>query len=312
MLTALLLTLFVPAQYELHDLLPSYFTYRATTSADPNAKTFMNTLVKPNREVFEAVAFGWLQDDNPTRFLHLMEGNDAKFRHVENRFQNRFAIAWKRFKANTPDANADVAVYLLPAPRNAVGGSVRPLKNTSAIIFGAEELAGVIDSKEAFEVLVQHELTHLYHMQVNPEMRQMVKQVYMPPFSEGAAKLYQVMWLEGLAVYRSKLLNPRASDLEIVLSGSVAQELQTQWPNVGVNLRKSLDSTKTADINKYLFDAPNTESIPRRTGYYVGMLIAKHLSTKYSFAEMCRLKGGTLRKEVGSSLDFLIKRGLHS
>ena len=40
-----------------------------------------------------------------------------------------------------------------------------------------------LESTTGFDVLVHHEMTHLYHIQVNPEMRQMMAEVYMPPYA---------------------------------------------------------------------------------------------------------------------------------
>ena len=193
-------------------------------------------------------------------------------------------------------------MFLLPAPRSAVGGSVRPLGDKDAVIFGTEEIALGMKSKTGFDVLVHHELTHLYHQQVNPEIRQMVAEVYMPPFPEGRAKLYQVMWLEGLAVYTSKLLNPTAPDKEVLVSYTLAADVKARWPGLGAEVRKYLDSTKKADIDAFHFAPDVHRPVPRRTGYYVGMLVARQLAKKYTFAQMCRLTGPKLRSEIEQAL----------
>jgi hypothetical protein len=193
-------------------------------------------------------------------------------------------------------------VFLLPAPRSIVGGSVRPLGDKDAVILGTEEIGVAMKSKTGFDVLVQHELTHLYHQQVNREMREMVEQVYMPPFPQGRAKLYQVMWLEGLAVYTSKHLNPTAPDKEVLVSNTLAADVKSRWPRLGAEVRKYLDSTKKADIDAFHFAPDVRRPVPRRTGYYVGMLVARQLAKKYTFPEMCRLSGPTLRAEIEQTL----------
>lgn len=59
----------------------------------------------------------------------------------------------------------------------AISVAPAPLATGLTLILGTSELGTVIDSQRAFDVLVPHELTHLYHMQLNPEMRRMVRQV---------------------------------------------------------------------------------------------------------------------------------------
>ena len=286
-------------------MIPGPFSYhRPATLAE--AVNLLSTLGD------EAETFRWLQGDNVNGIIDGLKGKEHDLHRVESLFPTRFAESWSKFKKDVPDLAPGAAVYLLPAPRRAVGGSVRPLSHRSAVIFGAEEILSVIDSQTAFNVLTQHELTHLYHMQVNPEMRQMIAQVYMPPFAEGRSKLYQVLWLEGLAVYRSKVLNPSSTDQQILLSSTVASDVAAVWPNLGHGLRSVLDSNKAADIGAYLFDADTTGQIPRRAGYYVGMQIARHLSKTNSFAALCRLQGPELRAKVSEALAYLEANGITS
>lgn len=138
----------------------------------------------------------------------------------------------------------------------------------------------------------------------------MIAEVYMPPYATDRAKLYQVLWLEGLAAYMSKASNPEATDKEVLLSDSVAKEVKALWPRIGADIRQHLDSSKKDDIDAYLFDNDASGKIPKRAGYYVGMLIAKKLANKYSFAELCRLSGPQLRSEVGRSLGELESAGI--
>jgi hypothetical protein len=257
-------------------------------------------------EAYNSAAFQWLRDNERLAgFLAAMDGKTQAFHRLDSLFSLRMKIAWTKFAAYAPDLKPGAPVFLLPAPRIAIGGSVRPLKGSDALILGSEELSGVMDSQIAFNVLVNPEMTHLYQLQVNPEMRNMVAAVYMPPYNPGASRIYQVLWLEGLAAYTSKLLNPAATDEQVLLSGTVAAEVKALWPGIGSDIRKHLESNNADDINKYLFDGQVSAAFPRRAGYYVGMLIAAKLSKKYSFPQLCRLKGEQLQNEVDAALRSL-------
>lgn len=67
-------------------------------------------------------------------------------------------LAWRGFLKLAPDLSPDATVYLVPAPRGAVGGAVRPLVDENAMIFGIDEVSTVVDSQLSFAVL--HRFTH--------------------------------------------------------------------------------------------------------------------------------------------------------
>src|SRR5581483_8405572 len=235
----------VPAEqeekpYELRSALPAYWQFledeNANASTSSSVERFRTLVIDPHREALRSVAANWLSERSLESSIRSLKRQTEQLHRVDEEFPARFDKAWRRFAQHASDLKAGDLVFLLPAPRSAVGGSVRPLGDKNAVIFGTEEIALAMKSKTGFDVLVQHELTHLYHQQVNPEMRQMVAEVYMPPFPEGRAKLYQVLWLEGLAVYTSKVLNPTAPDKEVLVSTSLAADVKARWPRLGAEV----------------------------------------------------------------------------
>jgi hypothetical protein len=299
--------------YQLHDLMPPYWEFLrqdADSAPEAAAKRFTASVIEPHREVFTAVAAGWLGDRNLGSWIRSLQGQSEPLRRVEHEFPARLEKAWRRFEVQAPDLKAGAQVYLLPAPRTAVGGAVRPLKDVDLVVFGVQEVASTLGTRTGFDVLVHHELTHLYHQQVNAEMRTMIAEVYLPPYATGGAKLYQVLWLEGLAVYTSRLLNPGAPDKEVLLSDEVAADVKSRWPRLGGDIRDHLDSSQKADIDAYLFDSVSGKGIPRRAGYFVGMLVAQRLAKDYPYAKLCRLAGPKLREEIERALRDLEKTGI--
>ncbi len=290
------------SDYRYRDLMPKYWEIAKQNSGPARVKQFRTLIIDPNLPVFKAVAAPWLTDEGLTEYLHRLEEKSPQLREAERGFPDRMAAAWRGFQSQVPDMLSTATVYLVPAPRSAVGGAVRPLGDENILVFGAEEVSTVTDSQLAFNVLAQHELTHLYQMQVNPEIKRMIAKVYMPPYATDEAKLYQVLWLEGLAAYTSKALNPSATDEQVLLSSTVASGVHAQWKWLRTDLLQRLDSSRKEDIDAYLFDADSTGRIPRRGGYYIGMLIAQRLAKQYSFSELCRLQGKQLRSEVERAL----------
>jgi hypothetical protein len=299
--------------YRFRNAMPSYWDFagqKVRGVPESDARRFATLVVNPYRDVFTAVAAGWLGDAALGQMIRALDGQSDAMRRVDREFPERLDKAWRRFQRQTPDLKPGAEVYLLPAPRVAVGGAVRPLKSRDIVVFGADEIATTLTTKTAFDVLVHHELTHLYHQQVNGEMRSMIADVYLPPYAAGRARLYQVLWLEGLAVYTSKLLNPSAPDKEVLLSEQVRADVKARWPRLGATIRDHLDSSRKADIDHYLFDQDSDDETPRRAGYFVGMLVAHRLAREYSYRELCRLAGLKLRQEVERALRDLEKQGI--
>jgi hypothetical protein len=299
--------------YKLHSAMPAYWRFLQLDSKPErrfDVKLFRAEVIEPNQEVFSAVAGRSLGDGSLKAMVRALAPKSEQLRRVEAEFPDRLAKAWRRFAEKAPDLKPGATVFLLPAPRFAVGGAVRPLGEGNAVVFGTEEIALTLESTTGFDVLVHHEMTHLYHIQVNREMKQMTAEVYMPPYAVNKAKLYQVVWLEGLAVYWSKLLNPRAPDKEVLVSANLAEKVVAGWPRIGSDLRQQLDSSKTEDIDAYMFGGNTHGRFPGRTGYYVGMLIAGRLAKKYPFDQLCRLAGPELRAEVEEALRDLEKSPL--
>jgi len=106
---------------------------------------------------------------------------------------------------------------------------VRPLAQGDAVIFGAGKLVSVIDSDTGFNVLSRHELTHLYHMQVNREMREMIRPFTSRPLRD-TQRLYQYL-ARRLPLYRAGC-STVSHDKQVVLSDTVAEEVARDWPQL--------------------------------------------------------------------------------
>src|SRR6202012_2939440 len=117
--------------YRLQTAMPAYWQFLQRNNHNPaplRAKDFRKSVIDPFLEAYNAVAYQWLQEDESLiRFLGAMEGKSRDFHRVDSLFSSRLAAAWGKFAAYAPDLKPGAPVFLLPAPRIAVGGSVRPL-----------------------------------------------------------------------------------------------------------------------------------------------------------------------------------------
>jgi uncharacterized protein YjaZ len=125
-------------------------------------------------------------------------------------------------------------------------------------------------------------------------------EVYTPPYAIDGAKLYQVLWLEGLAVYESRVLVPKAGDDLVLRSTTVATEVAQRWPALRDDLLRQLDSSSHDVIYAYMFDA-DPARLPRRAGYYLGMRIAEQVAATMTSPRSARSRPA-LRAAVEQAL----------
>jgi hypothetical protein len=95
------------------------------------------------------------------------------------------------------------------------------------VVYGFALLATARSDAELAE-RVDHELAHLYHAQVNPQVREMVAAFFTNRGGHETA-LYELMWVEGLAVHAARRLAPdaaRRAAASSVTSAPVARALR--------------------------------------------------------------------------------------
>jgi hypothetical protein len=230
-------------------------------------------------------------------------------RQVGVQFPIAFADNWRRFVETFPATLLErTDVYLLPGPRQIVGGAVRPSgRDRSAVLFGSDQIIDSFASSVSVSTLLHHELTHCCHIQSNSEMRQVVASFFQknpgPP-----AKLYQMMWLEGLAGYVSKTLNPTATTLDVLTDAKLPEKVATNWTKVINGMLEKWDSTDVGLVDAYVGRGDSLR-IPSRSAYYIGMLVAARLAEHRALPELTALKGDELRDSVAIATRALLAAG---
>lgn len=124
------------------------------------------------------------------------------------------------------------------------------------------------------KVLYAHEMFHVYHGE---------KQKLVNAKDDESGTLFNDAWNEGLATYASNLVNPSASDADLLMDSELARhcsirgaELLTKFKKIG-NLRSQSPKGKKLYRTWFLLSSKDKE-IPLRAGYCVGLLIAKKIA----------------------------------
>ena len=283
----------------------------ARANVHRTASQFRKSIIDPYQEIFR-VAPGstneqtledfFRSDENLETYIQSSSSHELAMRKLSDEFPTLLSACWSRLHRRLPRLHGDVTIFLLPAPLDTVGGCVRPVARRNVVVFGSEVIAHRLESRLRFDVFVSHELFHLYHLQVNPETRNVTSGYFMHDMNPPPPKLYQLMWLEGLAVHASQILNPHATMNEAWVSKDPITEVEARVQQLSALALEELDSTDKEMIRNLVFDGNETRGIPSGTGYYVGMLVAKHLASHYRLENLADLKGGALRDAVKGEL----------
>lgn len=294
--------------YTLVDALPAALPI-IESSEDMRAKVtrFRAEVLTPYAEPYGLLRP--MDDTSITNELdYLAERVDA-YRQLSVRFRLALVESWRRFGEIFPATMLEGAVvYLLPAPRWTVGGAVRPLgPDRAAVLFGSNQVIGSLASPVSISTLIHHELTHCCHIQSNAEIRQATASFFHRTPGP-SVKLYQMMWLEGLAGYVSKTLNPSAPSADVLSDANLPANVAAHWTRVISGMLENWDSTDIDLIDAYV-GSGDARNIPSRSAYYVGMLVAAHLAEHQSLPALTVLKGAELRDQLATATQAIMAAG---
>lgn len=196
------------------------------------------------------------------------------------------AAAGVKFARAFPDYRATTPVYLLHSLGELDGGT-RDIAGGTALIFGADMVARYHDATTV-GALFDHELFHTYHQR---------------SFAE-CAKVWCMLWTEGLATHVAARMNPGASDRALLLDfpKPIRADVARQWPAAIATMRGALGQ-EDGPVARRMFSAGNEgEGLPERWGYYVGMRVAEHLGRARTLAALARMKPAEVRPLIEQAL----------
>jgi hypothetical protein len=198
------------------------------------------------------------------------------------------------FTRSFPAFQPQVPIWFLHSMGEMDGGT-RDFNGKHYLIFGADMMVRVHGSGDE-AAFFHHELFHIHHDAVAPECDH-----------QG---MWQPLWREGLATYVSQVLNPDASEKQMLLT----------FPEGSLEVTKARLHESLADVEKVL-DNPDeryygplfqtgkddTGLAPRR-GYYMGYLVAKEIGKGRDLATLATLNCADARKLVIDAVRLLKQR----
>lgn len=210
-------------------------------------------------------------------------------------FSKQFAPALKSFEAEFGPMAGYPPVYLVNS-HNEFDGGTRDLPEGPRLLFGADVIAKLYADKP-IQPFFHHELFHLRHLRTFPECPQ----------------LWCSLWFEGLAVHVAKSLNPGATDEDLLLTSPAPLR-----PAVEANKREAvctvlsrLDSERSEDYAPLFMGGgePLSTTLPRRFGYYVGLLVAQDLGRTRSLQQLAQLSPAEAKPLIRRSLESMADCG---
>ena len=193
------------------------------------------------------------------------------------------------FRREFPDFKYQGRVYFLYSV-GAFDGAARTVEGRPALLFGLDAIAAIHGGSASVGPLFHHELFHAYH---GPRIGDTGR----------GLPLYLSIWSEGLATLVARKLNPSASDMAIYgLPSNTPQRVREDLPKLAALLRARMDSTLPEDYDEFFVGNDPKAPRPRRSGYYLGYLVAARLNQDKPLKDLARLKGQQLHRAIDQAL----------
>jgi hypothetical protein len=258
----------------------------------------------PRRDIYDAVV--WEKQHDPywqarrqlwlrarfARYSALAAAIPAEVRAL----QEAIAKQSVRFEALFPDADPYPPVTILLAPnfdaKSGVLGNGKPV-----LAFAADSL---LMEHAALDVIVPHELFHLYHAQHAGIRNDGV----MP-----GANLTLPLFEEGLATYVSGELSPGHTDGELLLENELGAISPSQLPEIArrflVDARSKAIDPQHPNVFKRWFNAapkPYQQGLPNRSGYWLGLQVIRYLRRTHTLTQIAAWSPAQSDEQVMAAL----------
>lgn len=206
------------------------------------------------------------------------------------RFHIALPDAISSFTKHFPDFRPGIPIYVIHSLGEADGG-VRSLPSGDVLFFGIDGMVRLHEFTNDTPFF-HHELFHTYH---TPRLKECA----------GGA-MWAYLWVEGLATYVSKVLNPDATDAELLLDipvGSAARYRATLADSLA-QFEQVADSTDRT-VYRDLFTRAGKGQLPARRGYYLGYLVAEEAAKTRDVSALASLNCEQARETVQNAVQSL-------
>ena len=193
-----------------------------------------------------------------------------------------------------PDLDRNFDVYVIHS-LNTMDGGTRQIGGKTYFIFGIDGMVNYHRGLSTEIPFFHHELFHMYHGQYVAETEQ----------------IWLALWMEGLATYASKELNPSATYQEFLdfspgmgMVSAIDSKLAWHWKHLSARL----DSTDPADYESYFLGSSKSTDVVGRAGYYLGYKVAAEVGKTMSLSQMAQLKVADVYPLVKATVQTLSQR----
>jgi hypothetical protein len=231
-------------------------------------------------------------DANIARALGESKARRREHERVQREFPAAFYAGLQHFRRAFAGFTLDVPVYLVHSVGEMDGGT-RELGGKTHLIFGADVIAQLHEPGD-LTAFLDHELFHVENGKHFPDC----EQVWCP------------LWAEGLATYAAKVMNPGASDRELLLTvpKPIRPAVEANWPGALCFVRSKLFSADPADVGALFVGGADENEFPERFGYFVGMRVIEELGGEYELPELARMSPDRAKSVLMVSLDRMIHK----
>jgi hypothetical protein len=213
----------------------------------------------------------------------------AGIQRVSREFRALVEPAQQQFESVFGPMRGYSPIYLVNSFREFDGGT-RDLTEGNRLMFGADVIDEIYKS-EPIRPFIEHELFHLMYGRTFPDCE----------------PLWCNLWEEGLATYVAATLNPGVDDLALGLTipAPLRPAVDANKTEAVCAVKARLNSTDHADYAPLFMGGgePLSANLPRRFGYYVGLLVASDIGRTRTLQQLAALPPDEVHRLVEQSLD---------
>jgi len=274
------------------DLMPQY--WRSIDAADAPAR-LMTEVISPHPDLynpdFVALPQGakWIQLVSRERTY--VDAHREAVLAAERALREQAQPDMTQFERTFPDYRCDYTFYIAPS-FGEMDGATGFVNGQHRIIFAPDVIARYHPLSE-LKVLIDHETFHIYHHEATGTYG---------ASAEAVPTIQQALWSEGLATFVSWRMNPDASLEVALLQPRIPERAQPHLAAIAADVLVHLDTRDKATYEHYFEAGKQPEGYPPRAGYYLGVLLAQELSSRYTLQQLARLHDPQLRNELTRSL----------
>jgi len=288
-------------------LMPDFWAFWERAESKPSAERvalLKEVVIAPQRNFYENVV-GVPSDERLAEFIDVLTPAIPALRRIDDEFREQMPGAYAQFLAAHPELDRRLPIYVGPSLFSS-SGQVRDLDGRAIVFYGLDVMAVVLADVLDHRPDIHHELFHAYHWQRNPDIAAVSRE----SFSKSrTTPMYYDLWIEGLALHATRLLNPDAPLALILASKDLPEKGPAVLARVAGELRQRLDVTNLDEVGDYFFFRSRREDLPSRIAYYVGLRLAGEVARTHTLDQMLALDGAELRRVVDEGLSRLATGG---